>query len=142
MLKFLALTLLLFPPAYANENIPSQVKDLIDLGFSRGLKEVNEEQNPDKPRYRDKTGLVYLAPPGGWKPNSALYKNAKSSGIPSYFYRTVRDCKTNKVLDEQLIFTYNGYANYVGGSRYRAQCILDGSADTYYEETQERLKIN
>lgn len=118
--------------------MPIEVQNLIDQGISNGLTEVNETAAPDHPRYRDKSGMAYLAPPGRHFPNPSFYKDKKIQPIPLYFYRTVRDCKTKKIIDEQIIFTYNGYGNYIGGSRYKAHCILDGSEDTFYEETLER----
>lgn len=118
--------------------IPIEAQNIIDSGMANGLTEVNQTQAPDHERYRDNSGMVYLAPPGGWRPNPSNYQGRMPSSIPSYFYRTIRDCKSKKILDEQVIFTYNGYGNYIGGSRYEAQCVLDGSADTFYEETNTR----
>lgn len=124
-------------PAFSEIDLESQ--NLIDLGIANGLQEVNDKGLPDHPRFRDNSGLSYNAPKGGWVPNPSLYpKRNPASVVPPYFYRTVKDCKTKKIKSEQLIFTYNGYENYVGGSRYQQQCIDDGSFDTFYVESRER----
>lgn len=146
MLRFLAIPALLFAFAAHAEKVPKKpeiskaVRSLIENGKANGLTEVNNGGFPDNKRYRDKSGLAYLAPPGGWTPNKAAYGDRMPSNIPEFFYRTVRDCKTKEILDEQVIFTYNGYSNYIGGSRYEAQCKLDGSEDTFYEESNQRLR--
>lgn len=120
--------------------IPENSQRIIELGKQDGLKEVNEKQDKDHPRYRDKSGLAYMAPQGTWKPNPKIYGDKIHNTMPEYFFRTLKDCKTHKILDEQVIFTYNGYLNYIGGSRYQEQCVDDGSEDKYYEESIERLR--
>lgn len=146
MLRFLAiLALLLSLMAYAGKEAPKPklskaVKSLIQNGKANGLKEVNNGPWSGDKRYRDNSGLIYVAPHGGWVPNFANYGDRKPSSIPEFFYRTVRDCKTKAIIDEQVIFTYNGYSNYIGGSRYEAQCVLDGTEDTFYEESDHRLR--
>lgn len=124
----------------AEGKIPENSKNIIKLGVANGLKAVNETGEPDGPQFRDKTGLSYYAPKGIYVPNPENYQGEITNKIPEYFFRTVRDCKSNEILSEQVIFTYNGYKNYIGGSRYHAQCVLDGSTDSYYEETTERMR--
>lgn len=136
MRYLLLIPLLISLPAFGEIDLESQ--NLIDLGFANGLREVNDKGLPDSPRFRDNSGLSYAAPKGGWVPNPTLYPLRNPASVPGYFYRTVRECKSKKIISEQLIFTYNGYQNYVGGSRYQQQCIDDGSFDTFYEESTER----
>jgi len=147
MLRYLALlTIFVTTSALADNvqprpNLSPSVLALIENGKANGLTEVNNGPYDGKnKKFRDSTGLVYTAPPGGWVPNPVTYKDRKPSSIPEFFYRTVRDCKSNRILDEQVIFTYNGYGNYISGSRYQEQCIEDGSADTFYEDSDDRLR--
>lgn len=136
MRYLLLIPLLIGQPAFGGIDPESQ--NLIDLGFANGLREVNDKGLPDDPRFRDKTGLSYSAPKGGWVPNPTFYPLRNPASVPAFFYRTVRECMSKEIISEQLIFTYNGYQNYVGGSRYQQQCIDDGSFDTFYEESAER----
>lgn len=139
MLRYLLVSgLVLSTGLYAG--IPENSQRIIKLGLENGLKAVNEKGEPNHPRFQDKSGLIYMAPEGIWKPNPAQYKDRVLGRMPEYFFRTVKDCKSHNILSEQVIFTYNGYKNYIGGSRYQDQCIDDGSEDTYYEESIERLR--
>lgn len=147
MLRYLAIIgLLASISATADDVTPRpklsrKVLTLIENGKANGLTEVNNGKYDAKNlKYRDSTGLSYTAPPGGWIPNPETYKDRKPSSIPDFFYRTVRDCKSNRIIDEQVIFTYNGYSNYIPGSRYEEQCVIDGSADTFYEDSDDRLR--
>ena len=138
-MRFLILISFFLSTHNASANIDLESQNLIDLGIANGLEEVNDKGLPDNPRFKDNSGLSYLAPKGGWIPTPGRYPDRNPASIPKYFYRTVKDCKTQKILSEQIIFTYNGYENYVGGSRYKQQCILDGTFDSYYEEGTERM---
>ncbi len=147
MLRYLAIsTLLLVFTAMADSVAPRpklspKVLSLIENAKANGLTEVNNGAYDAKnEKYRDNSGLSYTAPPGGWVPNPETYKDRMPSSLPEFFYRTVRECKSKKILDEQVIFTYNGYKNYIPGSRYQEQCVIDGSADTYYEDSNDRLR--
>jgi hypothetical protein len=147
MLRYLAISGLLFgvsalaDSVKVDKRLSPEVRSFIEQAKANGLTEVNNgPYNGKDRRYRDSSGLSYTAPPGGWVPNPETYKDRKPSGMPEFFYRTVRDCKSNRIIDEQVIFTYNGYQNYIPGSRYEEQCVLDGSADTFYEDSDARLK--
>lgn len=147
MLRYLAICSLLLTFSAMADNVAPRARlsqkviRLIENGKANGLTEVNNGKYDAKNlKYRDNTGLSYTAPPGGWVPNPETYKDRKPSSIPEFFYRTVRDCKSNRILDEQVIFTYNGYENYIPGSRYEEQCVTDGSADTFYEDSDDRLR--
>lgn len=146
MLRFLAIPALLLSLVAQAGSVPSKpklskaVKSMIENGKANGLQEVNNGPWSGDKRYRDNSGLIYVAPKGGWVPNPESYQDRMPSSIPEFFYRTVRDCKTKAILDEQVIFTYNGYSNYIGGSRYEAQCVQDGTADQFYEESDHRLR--
>lgn len=117
-------------------------EEVINEGKRNGLTMVNEWANPDHQCYRDDDGVAYLAPPGGWVPNPDLYKKIPSeTETPPYFYRAVRDCETKKVLDLQVIFMFNGYQNFIGGSRYQQQCIDDGTFDKFYDDILDKPEI-
>lgn len=75
--------------------------------------------------------------PGGHYPeytkNSNLLQHAKT------LYRGHKDCRTEDFNNEwyegyEVISLADGYGNYVCRNRYQAQCIQDGSFDTYYDE--------
>lgn len=87
----------------------------------------------------DANGYLHLYPGGGYSPNPALYNNIPSE-IPPSFYRYIKDCKTKVTIERQMIFTKNGYKNYIGDDRYEQQCLLDGSSDQFYVESNERLE--
>ena len=62
-----------------------------------------------------------------------------TSEKPIILHRTVRDCATgNAIGAEQVIdlrtFREGTYTSYTCVSRYRQQCIDDGSFDSYYDE--------
>ncbi len=65
-----------------------------------------------------------------------------TSERPIILHRTVRDCTTgNAIGAEQIIdlrtFRDGTYTSYTCASRYRQQCIEDGSFDNYYDEKCE-----
>ena len=65
-----------------------------------------------------------------------------TSEKPIILHRTVRDCATgNAIGAEQVIdlrtFRSGTYTSYTCASRYRQQCIDDGSFDNYYDEKCE-----
>jgi hypothetical protein len=87
----------------------------------------------------DENGYIGITPKSPYRPNPELYKDLPSD-VPQYFYRYVKDCASDVTLERQLIKTSMGYENYVGANRKQQQCYDDGSLDTYYLESNERLE--
>lgn len=58
------------------------------------------------------------------------------TSAPSKLYRTVKSCATGAALapQQQVSLIDGTYTNYTCASRYQAQCIDDGTFDSYYDE--------
>lgn len=85
----------------------------------------------------------------GWYPNPLLYPNKQGDSryVPPQpglmLYREVRRCDTRNFVDDQKIAKQifpivqpdgTCYLNYTCTNRYKQQCELDGSFDTFYNE--------
>ena len=81
--------------------------------------------------------------PTGYLPNPNAYPEFYDRNNPIHkatvIHRTVRNCSDHSVVGEPQVWpliTEDGthYCNYICTNRYQAQCIKDGTFDTYYDE--------
>jgi len=81
--------------------------------------------------------------PNDYMPNPRFYPERYKKDSPIHkakvLHRTVRRCSDHSPVSEPQVIkikrddgTY--YRNYVCSNRYEAQCIKDGSFDSYYDE--------
>lgn len=116
--------------------------------FFRRSIEIRREYPDSSPfkifvRDRDRDGLIDVMDTGGYlhlTPRWSASQVGSVPGVPSVFYRYVRDCPTRETIERQIIDTSYGYANYGGADRYEEQCINDGSFDAYYVESLTPLE--
>ncbi|MEZ0261017.1 MAG: hypothetical protein ACAH80_08405 [Alphaproteobacteria bacterium] len=73
----------------------------------------------------DADGYLWLVP---------IYVPRNETHTP-VMYRLVKDCKTKKTIERQIIDISYGYGNVTLTDRYQQQCIQDGTMDNYYVES-------